>query len=76
MDRINLTEKYRLIWNLDSSIIQNDYELDCTGSLTTIINAGDLGFFESDVYQDVLDKINSAVLSLPAEPELPEPEDI
>lgn len=76
MDRINLTEKYRIIWNLDSSIIQNDYELDYTGSLTTIINAGDLGFFESDVYQDILDKINLAVLSLPAEPELPEPEDI
>ena len=55
----DLTEKYRLIWSVDSSIIQNDYERDCSGSITIIINSGDIDFIQSDVYQDILDKITN-----------------
>ena len=50
---MNLTKKYRLIWNIDSSIIQNDYETDYTGSITTIVNSGDLGVYEDDLFSGI-----------------------
>ena len=59
-----LTLKYRLIWYVDSSIIQNDYETDYTGSLTSIINSGDIDYIQSDVYQDILDEIDDKALMI------------
>ena len=53
----DLLLKYRLIWDISTLIIRNDYENDYTGSLTKIVNSGDIDFIESDTYQDVLDKI-------------------
>jgi len=50
----NLTKKYRLIWDLCTLNIQNDYNKDYSGTATVIVNNG---IFESDVYQDILDKI-------------------
>lgn len=58
----NLSLKYRLIWNVDSSIIQNDYTADYTNSITTIINSGNLDYIESNTYQDILDEISTKAL--------------
>lgn len=54
-----LTKKYRLIWNIDSSIIQNNYQSDYSGSTTIlVINPDEADFIESDIYQDIIDKID------------------
>ena len=54
----NLTKKYRVIWDWYTLNIQNEYERDCTGSITMITDSYiKLGMYESDTYQDILDKI-------------------
>ena len=60
----NLTKKYRLIWDISTGYIQNPYDSDYSGSITSIINAGDIDFFESDIYQDILDKITQEDLQI------------
>jgi len=55
----NLTKKYRLIWTRTFNLIQNDYEKDWSGSTTILTLGHDTTFFESDTYQDILDKIES-----------------
>ena len=55
---------FRLIWEIETGYIQGQYDLDFTGSITKIINAGDLAFLESDVYQDILDKITQEGLQI------------
>ena len=60
----DLTKKYRLIWEIETRYIQGPYDLDFTGSVTKIVNAGDLDFLESDVYQDILDKITQEGLTI------------
>jgi len=65
---MNLTKKYRLIWDVTTLIIQNEYERDCTGSLTIIVDNGKLGIFESNIYQDILDKIEEEGLVIPENP--------
>ena len=54
-----LTKKYRIIWDRTFNIIQNDYEKDCSGSTTILVTISSTAFFESDSYQDILDKIES-----------------
>lgn len=57
-----LTKKYRLIWDISTGYIQNPYDSDYSGSITSITNAGDTDFLESDIYQDILDKIQEEEL--------------
>ena len=54
---ITLDKKYRLFWDLETLIISTDYTQDYSGSVTKIVNEQNIGQFESDVYQDILDKI-------------------
>ena len=54
----NLTEKYRLIWDISTLIIQNTYERNWEGSITILIDGGKVDFIESEVYQNITDKIN------------------
>ena len=54
---MTLTKKYRLIWEWYNLNIQNDHERDYSGTATIIID-NNKGLYESDVYQDILDKIN------------------
>lgn len=56
---ITLTLKYRIIWTRTFNIIQNDYEKDWSGSATILIPNYETDWFESDNYQDILDKIES-----------------
>ena len=60
----DLTLKYRLIWDISTGYIQNNYEKDWTGTATKLINSGDMDFLESDVYQDILDKITQEGLQM------------
>lgn len=56
---IILDQKYRIWWDSTSLDIQNDYQIDYSGSITKIINPSDTYVcFQSDNYQDILDKIN------------------
>ena len=54
-----LIKKYRIFWITETKEIINDYESDYSGSLTMypddLINT----YFESDIYQDIIDKINT-----------------
>ena len=61
----NLTQKYRLIWDVSTLYIQNDCENDYSGSTTIIINNGSIDFIESSIYQDILDKITEENLIYP-----------
>jgi len=54
----DLTKKYRLIWDVSTSYIQNDYEKDWSNTITKIVSSGDMDFIESDDIQDITDKIN------------------
>ena len=54
---IDLVLKYRLIWDINTLYIQNDYSTDYAGSITTLVTAGILNCYESNVYQNILDKI-------------------
>ena len=56
---MQLTKKYRLIWDRTFNVIQNDYEKDYSGSTTIMVEIPSIGVFESDIYQDILDKIES-----------------
>ena len=60
----DLAKKYRLIWDPSTSYIQNNYEKDWSGTMTKIVGNGNLDFMESDVYQDILDKINNEGLQI------------
>lgn len=60
----DLTKKYRLIWDVSTCYIQNDYEKDWTGTMTKLVNAGDMDFIESNTYQDILDKIDEESLQI------------
>lgn len=56
---IILDKKYRIWWEISSLDIQNDYERDYSGSLTRITDSNNqYSSFQSDAYQDILDKIN------------------
>lgn len=55
---IVLTEKYRIWWEWFNLNIQNEYETDYSGSQTRITGGDHLGTFQSDTYQDILDKID------------------
>lgn len=55
----DLTKKYRLIWDVSTLYIQNNYEKDWSGTITKIVSSGDMDFIESDVMQDITDKISN-----------------
>jgi hypothetical protein len=56
---ITLTKTYRIWWEWYTLNIQNDYEENYSGSITKITDPNsNYGSFESDIYQDVLDKIS------------------
>jgi len=67
--KLNLTKKYRLIWTRIFNIIQNDYEKDYTGTTTILVPNYETECFESDNYQDILDKIESEGLRTGPSPE-------
>jgi len=72
---INLDKKYRIWWEWYTLNIQNDYERDYSDSQTRITDPSNtLGSFESEVYQDILDKIDE--LRLHPIGEWIDPEDI
>lgn len=72
---INLTKTYRIWWIWYNLNIQNDHEKDWSGSSTRITDPNNtLGSYESDVYQDILDKIDE--LGLHPIGEWIDPEDI
>ena len=56
---VNLTKKYRLIWTRTFNLILNDYEKDWSETTTILTLGHDTTFLESDIYQDILDKIES-----------------
>ena len=58
----NLTKKYRLIWDFGTLNIQNDHTKNWAASETILANNGNLITFESDIYQDILDKIEENAL--------------
>jgi len=60
---IELTKKYRIIWDLYTLNIQDDHTKDYTGSVTKIINSN-LEYYESDNLQDILDKIDTEYLNI------------
>lgn len=61
---MNLTLKYRLIWDTSTLYIQNEYDRDYTGSVTRVILGIDSSVYESDIYQDILDKITQEDLQI------------
>lgn len=65
----NLTKKYRLIWTRTFNLIQNDYEKDWSGTTIVLIPNYETTWFESDNYQDILDKIESEGLRTGPSPE-------
>ena len=67
--KITLTKKYRLIWLRTFNVIQNDFEQDYSGSGTILIPNYETAWFESDNYQDILDKIESEGLRTEPAPE-------
>lgn len=60
----DLTKKYRLIWDISTGYIQNDYQKDWTNTITKIVNPVNIELLESDNYQDILDRIASDGLAL------------
>jgi len=65
---ITLTKKYRITWDLLSLNIDQNPDIDYTGSVTMITDPGEtLGYFESDIYQDILDEIEIKGLNIPGE---------
>lgn len=62
---IELTKKYRLVWERFTLNVQNDHKKDWSGSTTQVADPQNkFDSFESDVYQDVLDKIFYAQLNV------------
>lgn len=61
---ITLTKKYRIVWQWYTLNIINEYESEWSG-VTMITNPTGLGTFESDVWQDILDKIDEIGLRPP-----------
>ena len=57
-----LTKKYRLIWIIETKEMINNYQDDYSGSITLYPNDILNTCFESDNYQDILDKINTESL--------------
>ena len=53
-----LTKKYRLFWITETKEILNNYTVEYTGSVTDYPNTSPNTYFESDTYQDILDKIS------------------
>ena len=63
---ITLTKKYRLIWEWITLNIHDEPDKDYTGSVTMLTaDSNRTGCFESDVYQDILDKIENEQLRTP-----------
>lgn len=54
----DLTKKYRLIWDISTGYIQNDYQKDWSNTISKIVNPINIELLESDNYQDILDKIS------------------
>lgn len=54
-----LTKKYRLFWITETKEILNDYTKNHLDSITMYKDGGVNTYFESDDYQDILDKINT-----------------
>ena len=61
----NLTKKYRVAWEWYTLNITNDYEKDWSGTTTIITDNNITGKYESDDYQDILDKIDEIGLRPP-----------
>lgn len=58
----SLTRKYRLFWITKTKEIINNYKDDYSGSVTQYPNESPNTYFESDTYQDILDKIETEKL--------------
>lgn len=54
-----LTKKYRLFWKTETKEIINDYNSDYSGSITMYPESEPNTYFESNIYQDIIDKIIS-----------------
>jgi len=53
-----LTKKYRLFWNTETKKIINEYSDDYTGSITVFSDDSPNAYFESNTYEDIINKIN------------------
>lgn len=70
---ITLTKKYRLIWITETKEIINNYQENFSGCVTSGPDSGPNSHFESDNYQDILDKIDTEglkplMVKFPTEP--------
>lgn len=52
-------KNYRLFWITETKEIINNYKDNYSGSMTMYPDDGPNSYFESDNYQDILDKIDS-----------------
>ena len=74
---ITLTLTYRIIWEGLTLNIQQEPDINYGTSLTMFNNPNDImGYFESDDYQDIEDKINELGLRPPGHWLYPQGEDI
>ena len=62
---ITLTLTYRMIWDNYTLNIQEGYDLEYSG--ITLVVLGGSSVFESDTWQDILDKIEEKKLNIPGE---------
>lgn len=62
---ITLTKKYRMIWDNFTLNIQEGYDQEYGG--ITMITTSNSSTFESNIYQDILDKITEGQLHIPGE---------
>ena len=71
---ITLTKTYRMIWDNYTLNIQEGYDQEYAG--ITMFVPGSSSCFESDTWQDILDKIEEKSLNIPGEWVNPDGEDI
>lgn len=71
-----LTKKYRIFWVSETKEIINDYKDDYSGSITMYPDVSPNTYFESDTYQDILDKIIEEELTERKPVEIPPQEPI
>lgn len=70
-----LSKKYRLIWIKENRAILNDYKKIYSDSVTIHPDESPNEYFESDNYQDILDKIRlERLVGLKDIPPPPQPE--
>ncbi len=58
-----LTKKYRLFWDTETKKILNEYLDDYSGSITVFPDDSPNAYFESNIYEDIIKKINKEKLT-------------